>query len=377
MANYDGKYNDTINSQFNSLFGRDAADAGLNYWGEALSDPKSGITTQNLKTSLLKGASDADFDWYTANVATPKTNTPTTIYTDNTNEDSNTGTINTVDLSTADLTNPFSKSTTNISDSSVSLASVQSSKPDEADTVQGRMEGLLASGSPYIQAARTAGERAAHSRGLLNSSLAAGSAQKAAIEAALPIAQQDSQSMVDAWMAEQEQDNASDLSYQQYLQDSNKVLLEGQVNSTLSAQEHDQSMALDWQQQAGANYRKQLEATLSETLKTMELSSSEKTSLSDNITVLGEKFQNDVTGINADPNMSEDEKTAAILTAQDVYASNVQIVSGLYGVELTWDTVLTDATTNTTTSNTSSNSSTENNSTKTNSVSLQNAWNQV
>jgi len=342
MANYDGKYKNTINSQFNTLFGRDAADEGLNYWGEALSNPNSGVNTQNLKQSLLKGASDKDFDYYTANAATPKTNTPTTIYTENTNDDSKTGTINPVDWSTSDLTNPFSKSTTKISDPSVSMASVQSSKPDEADTVQSRMSGLLASGSPYIQAARAAGERTAHSRGLLNSSLAAGSAEKAAIEAALPIAQQDSQSMVNAWMSEQEQDNASDLSYQQYMQDSNKALLEGNVQSTLSDQEHNQSMALDWQQQAGVNYRLSVEASLKEKLQTMDLSSSEKASFADNLTRFGEKFQNDVTGINADNNMSEEEKTAAILTAQDVYTSNVNIISGLYGVQLTWDALLTE-----------------------------------
>lgn len=59
------------------------------------------------------------------------------------------------------------------------------------DTVRGQMEGLLDSGSEYIRRAKQSGMEAANRRGLLNSSIAAGAAQGAAYDAALPIAQQD------------------------------------------------------------------------------------------------------------------------------------------------------------------------------------------
>lgn len=59
------------------------------------------------------------------------------------------------------------------------------------DTVAWQMDNLLDKGSRYITSARQRGVEQAASRGLLNSSLAAGSAERAAIEAALPIAQQD------------------------------------------------------------------------------------------------------------------------------------------------------------------------------------------
>ncbi len=63
----------------------------------------------------------------------------------------------------------------------------------EDATVQGRMEGLLSEGSRYMEVARQNAAQQANSRGLLNSSMAAGAGERAAIEAAMPIAQQDAQ----------------------------------------------------------------------------------------------------------------------------------------------------------------------------------------
>ena len=63
---------------------------------------------------------------------------------------------------------------------------------DEAsETVAGRLEGLLSKESDYIKRAEHKGEEFAHSRGLLNTSMAAGASHAAAIDAALPVAQQD------------------------------------------------------------------------------------------------------------------------------------------------------------------------------------------
>jgi len=58
-------------------------------------------------------------------------------------------------------------------------------------TVQGRMEGLLSQGSQYMKAAESKANEISNKRGLLNSSMAVGAAQKANIESALPIASQD------------------------------------------------------------------------------------------------------------------------------------------------------------------------------------------
>lgn len=61
----------------------------------------------------------------------------------------------------------------------------------EDDSVATRLTGLLASDSSYIKTARAAGARTAGRRGLLNSSIASGASESAAIAAAAPIASQD------------------------------------------------------------------------------------------------------------------------------------------------------------------------------------------
>lgn len=63
--------------------------------------------------------------------------------------------------------------------------------PDKPDTVAGQLTGLLSKDSSYMAQARTGARQTAERRGLLNSSIAATAGEKAAIDKALPIAQQD------------------------------------------------------------------------------------------------------------------------------------------------------------------------------------------
>jgi hypothetical protein len=59
------------------------------------------------------------------------------------------------------------------------------------ELVQNQLNGLLQSDSPYIKNARQRGAEYAASRGNINSSIGAGASQRAALEAALPIAESD------------------------------------------------------------------------------------------------------------------------------------------------------------------------------------------
>lgn len=59
------------------------------------------------------------------------------------------------------------------------------------ELVSNQMNSLLSDSNPYIQNARQRGVEYANSRGLMNSSIAAGASQRAATEAALPIASAD------------------------------------------------------------------------------------------------------------------------------------------------------------------------------------------
>jgi hypothetical protein len=77
------------------------------------------------------------------------------------------------------------------------------SSVDAKSTVAGQLNTLLASDSPYLAEARRAGQEQAASRGMLNTSMAAGASQREAIKAATPIAQQDAQTFAQAQQIEQ------------------------------------------------------------------------------------------------------------------------------------------------------------------------------
>jgi hypothetical protein len=68
---------------------------------------------------------------------------------------------------------------------------------NDDSVVQNRMTGLLGENSKYLQLARNNAMMQANSRGLLNSSIAAGAGENAAIQNALPIAQQDAKTYAD------------------------------------------------------------------------------------------------------------------------------------------------------------------------------------
>lgn len=71
------------------------------------------------------------------------------------------------------------------------------------ETVAGQMETLLSKDSPYIRQAREDTARQANRRGMINSLMAQGAGQEAAIRAALPIAQQDAKSYLEQGMTNQ------------------------------------------------------------------------------------------------------------------------------------------------------------------------------
>lgn len=64
-------------------------------------------------------------------------------------------------------------------------------EPGKAQMLSDRLSGVLEKDSPYIQRARTKANEAAGSRGLLNSSMAAGAAEGAAIDRGLDVARGD------------------------------------------------------------------------------------------------------------------------------------------------------------------------------------------
>lgn len=195
-------------------------------------------------------------------------------------------------------------------------------EPGEEGTVAGQMTGILSSGSPYMEAARKSGERTAHKRGLLNTSLAGEASQKAAIESALPIAQQDAATVSKAGLQKQafgEQAALTDI--------------QAGASYQLSAQE-----------QRGANYRQQQEIALSERLSLADVGLSERNAIASHMTTLGDNFQAKVAGIQVDPGLSDKAKASAIESVQNVYEANIESIGAIYGVEIDWGVAASPAT---------------------------------
>lgn len=109
--------------------------------------------------------------------------------------------------------------------------------PGDTGTVSGQLDGLLADDSSYMENAWESGQRNAASRGLQNSSLSSEASQKAAIDAALPIAQQDATTYATAGLSKQESDQDAALQSQLYGDSANLVNVEGAASSQLSSQE--------------------------------------------------------------------------------------------------------------------------------------------
>jgi len=267
--------------------------------------------------------------------------------------------------------------------------------PSEQATVKGQMGGLLDSGSPYIQAARERGKREAQSRGLLNSSMAAGAAEKAAIDISLPSALQDARPFQEAGMAgdlgeiegaraTQTHESESQLVGTKADASSKLAAQEGAIKSGLSAQDAkqrayqtqyeaslaaglskqeaeqqaalaadkaerdytyqsqlqaegaEQAQTLESMQQTGANTRQEKEIAAQQALAGLDITSSEKKTATDQIRMLGDSYAQQVEMIQRDPNVAAGAKQTIINQLTSIYETNMQLVTQMYGITLSW-----------------------------------------
>lgn len=102
------------------------------------------------------------------------------------------GLINNV-LGTTNTTQPALGSATLANANAVGIDPEKRAVDAAKETVSGQLDALLAKDSSYVARARAGAAQTANSRGLLNSSMAAGAGEGAAIDAALPIANADAQ----------------------------------------------------------------------------------------------------------------------------------------------------------------------------------------
>lgn len=263
--------------------------------------------------------------------------------------------------------------------------------PSPDATVEDRVRGLLDSDSPYIRAARQRGIETAHSRGLLNSSIAAGSAERSAIEAALPIALQDAAQSFQSEMAGYQGEIEAALAKALQGQELQKLGEQARLSSLLEAQaarydaiaaywrqqydleylndearhaaeaaaieaerlrdmllvEHQQALELEQRRQDaarelerirqdGANYRLDAENSFREAMSRLELTAQEQQHVSGLLANLGDSFMRQLAQIQVDPNLDADAKKTIIEQLRVEYRQNVQSISDIHGVEIDW-----------------------------------------
>ena len=209
------------------------------------------------------------------------------------------------------------------------VATAQPRNVTENETVSGQLNQLLSKDSQYIQSARNSGMAQANSRGLLNSSLAAGTAEKAAIDAALPIATSDASTY-----------SNSGLSAQQAAQDTSLTGYKAQLDAAQQATNFGYNTSLNQQNIKGnIDISKQAQdAAL--VLKNLDISQQDKASMSSAIGPIIQQYQSEVSKIQstADATMSPNAKQAAIDFQNNLFKAQLSTLSSLYGYNITWDT---------------------------------------
>ena len=203
---------------------------------------------------------------------------------------------------------------------------VDKSTVDPNLTVEDRMAGLLSGESKYLNAARSKAMRTANQRGLLNTSMAAGAGEKAAIESAMPIATQDAAYFQGSAGKTQEARLQSGLYEKQ-----------GEISKDIATHEGGIARELEAIVQQGANFRQQAELEMKKVLAAMELGNNERTAYAGAVSDMGDRFMAELNNIQRDPNVTTEAKTAAIATLQQAYRQNLQTISSIYGVSIEWE----------------------------------------
>ena len=216
-------------------------------------------------------------------------------------------------------------------------------------TVSGQMTGLLNQNSPYMQAATAGAMRTANQRGLLNSSIAAGEGQKAAIESSMPIAQQDAGFFQGIHTQNAKAISDSFLNNQIGELDYNKSVTTSAQIGAQTAQDYAGKFALQKLSDYAQERRVEIDNAFKLNMNADNLDSAERQQLlniqgaaSTNLTSSIERIQRDtnisgtVSVVRNGKTVKIDAKQAAIETLMSGYKSTMNTAAALVGLKLTW-----------------------------------------
>lgn len=245
----------------------------------------------------------------------------------------------------------------------------QSRTVSDKETVSGQLNDLLNEDSKYMQSAKANAMQTANSRGLINSSMAVGASQKAAIDSALPIAQGNAQTFGNAAQSAQEANQNAGLTGYKGLIDSSLSDQNIQGNKEINAENSAAALARQTQAEgAASNLATQRDAATADLQKYLQqagatvdlakLSSAEKTRLMESVGTLGQQKIDAITKINQIPKeqISDTQRATWINNITQQYQADVNLLASFQGTSITWDgTTPTGSTSTTPTGNTGGN----------------------
>ena len=235
------------------------------------------------------------------------------------------------------------------------------------DTVEGRMNGLLGRASQYVIRARNSAAQAMNARGGLNTSMAAGAGEAAAIDSALPIATADAGMYSNQRLANQSATNAARESGSVEANKSYLLQMSGQINaqlenlksrniSQLSAQEAQQLQTLTAQkgdidrrlQELVGSQSADLQAQRygfesglqgernAQTLALEEIQGVNRKDLQASATYgqLSSSYSNAVNNIMSNPDTTPAQKQNAVTALSGVYKSQLIALGGISEIDI-------------------------------------------
>ena len=220
--------------------------------------------------------------------------------------------------------------------------------PDKS-TVKGQLTSLLSQESPYIKQAELSGERQAASRGMLNTSMAAGASRAEAYKAALPIAQQDAQTYAQAQNLQQQAENAqtqtkteaivsSELSKQNADIKQTQQNIQNQFTAQMQAASEQSKVWLqDFQQQHQA-FEAQLEKQHQQLLQNQQISAEKASSIRQQASAIMQNYQISVENLMTDPdflNLGSEALQNTISQLQTLASNSINFIGASSGVDLT------------------------------------------
>ena len=240
----------------------------------------------------------------------------------------------------------------------------QAYEASQDELVSAQVSRLLGENSSYLQMARAQAQQAAHARGLSNTAMAAGWGQSAAIQSALPIAQQDAgyfqnrgledqKGIISSHLQKQKGDIDKDLlvtdiasqeKQQQVGIAANKALQAQQDAAYMERLQVEISARSDLQsaQNAAESYRQKVEVAAQQKLAALEFDRETQVQLTDSMGTLSQQFQRETAEILTNPDFkTAADRNKALQSSAKAYQDSVNLMASLSGVKVTWPTNFT------------------------------------